>query len=324
MLLPARYEGMDDRIEQEYADEIISVGDFVLMGGDIPAMMLLEGLLRFVPGVVGKQASVEHDSFSCAFVDYPEYCAPVEWRGHVVPEVVRSGNHAAMATWRRDEAAKRTVLRHFDWLRTSAPTQQERTLASKYIPSHYAALMHTDVLIGSEGIEGTTSVTSIDIHDIARSAKTYGIKKFFVVTPLIDQQKIVSTLLDFWQKGVGVTYNYSRHRAVKQVILQESLDEVIKAIEHKEGKKPLLIATSAKTSIHQQVITYHDQTKVWAQDRPVLFLFGTGQGLAQRVLERCNYLLVPVIGLSDFNHLSVRSAVAIILDRWLGLNQKLV
>lgn len=86
----------------------------------------------------------------------------------------------------------------------------------------------------------------------------------------------------------------------------------------------MLIATSAKTSIHQQVITYHDQTKVWAQDRPVLFLFGTGQGLAQRVLERCNYLLVPVIGLSDFNHLSVRSAVAIILDRWLGLNQKLV
>ena len=92
MLLPARYEGMDARIEAEYADEIISVGDFVLMGGDLPAMVFLEGLLRLVPGVVGKPESVEQDSFSGPFVDYPEYTAPVTWKGREVPDVVRSVN----------------------------------------------------------------------------------------------------------------------------------------------------------------------------------------------------------------------------------------
>src|SRR5579871_559261 len=73
LLIPARYEGMDARVEEHYADEIVSVGDFVLMGGDLPAMILLEGLLRLVPGVVGKQESVELESFSGPFVDYPEY-----------------------------------------------------------------------------------------------------------------------------------------------------------------------------------------------------------------------------------------------------------
>src|SRR5579871_2709639 len=73
MLIPARYEGMDERVEQEYADEIVSVGDFVLMGGDIPAMMLLEGVLRLLPQVVGKQESVERDSFKGPFVDFSSY-----------------------------------------------------------------------------------------------------------------------------------------------------------------------------------------------------------------------------------------------------------
>jgi tRNA (guanine37-N1)-methyltransferase len=87
MMLPARYEGMDARVEQVYADEIISVGDFVLMGGDVPAMILLEGLLRLLPGVIGKQESVTHDSFNGPFVDYPEYTEPVVWHGLEVPDV---------------------------------------------------------------------------------------------------------------------------------------------------------------------------------------------------------------------------------------------
>jgi len=118
LLLPARYEGMDARVEQEYADETISIGDYVLMGGDLPAMIFLEGLLRYVPGVVGNAESVERDSFTGAFVDYPEFTKPVEWKGHEVPSVIRSGDHAAMEEWRMQEAAQRTVLHHFDWLRT--------------------------------------------------------------------------------------------------------------------------------------------------------------------------------------------------------------
>lgn len=323
MLVPARYEGMDARVEEEYADAIVSIGDFVLMGGDMPAMILLEGLLRLIPGVVGKEQSVEEDSFSGPFVDYPSYTEPIEWHGKSVPEVVRSGNHAAIEVWRTQQAAQRTVRNHFAWMRSQHMTDEQRSLVRTIIPSHYVALMHSDVLIGDNRAPGTTSVTSIDIHDIARSSSTYDIKNFFIVTPLLDQQKIVRTLLDFWKKGVGIDYNPGRHKAVSCVELTDSLDEVIAAIEQKEGKKPLLVATSARDTNHAQQISFWDQSIIWHHDRPVLFIFGTGKGLTPELMARCDYVLLPVHGLSDFRHLSVRSAVAIILDRWLGLNEKI-
>lgn len=320
MLVAGRYEGMDARVEQEYADMTVSVGDFVLMGGDVAALMVLESVLRFVPGIVGKTESVEEESFSGAFVEYPHFTEPVVWKGHEVPEVIRSGNHAAMKKWRMHEAARKTVYHHFDWLRTRSLSDEELHIAQKYIPHHYTALLHTDVLISDDKKQGTTSVTSLDIHDIARSSKTYSIKGYFIVTPLLDQQKIVQRLLDFWMSD-GIEYNASRHEAVKQVSVVGSLDEVIASIETIEGKKPLVIATSAREINHPQVISFYDQEKVWSLERPVLFIFGTGRGLTQKRLEAADFLLKPVKAFSDYNHLSVRSAVAIVLDRWLGINE---
>jgi tRNA (guanine37-N1)-methyltransferase len=320
MLVPARYEGMDARVEEYYADQIISIGDFVLMGGDLPAMILLEGLLRLIPGVVGKTESVHQDSFSGPFVDYPEYTAPVVWQDKAVPEVLRSGNHAEIAKWRSEQAVKRSVTGHFDWLRTYPLSQEQKQLVASAIPSHYVSLMHNEIQLDG-GRVGTTSVTSLDIHDIARSAKTYGIKKYFIVTELLDQQKIVRKLLDFWQTGSGIEYNASRHEAVQQVELKDTFEAAVNAIEEKEGKKPIIIATSARTIGQAKQITYHDQGQIWAQNRPILLIFGTGKGLSQRLLDKCDYLLIPVEGLPSYNHLSVRSAVAIILDRWLGLSK---
>lgn len=319
MLLPARYEGMDARVEEHYADAVISVGDFVLMGGDLPAMVLLEGLLRYVPGIIGKPESVEHESFSGAFVDYPEYTEPVEWQGMTVPEVVRSGNHKELREWRLDQAAEKTVYHHFDWLRAHALLEEDKKRAARFIPSHYVALMHDQVMVPGND-EGTSSVTSIDVHDIARSAKTYGLKHYFIVTPLLDQQKIIQTLLDFWHTGVGVTYNTHRHDAVKQATLADSLDHVIGEIEAREGVKPLLIGTSAREVTGVTSITYYDQEEVWQHKRPVLLILGTARGLSEKLLARCDYVLVPLAGFSPFNHLSVRSAAAIIFDRWLGIN----
>lgn len=183
------------------------------------------------------------------------------------------------------------------------------------------ALLHNEIQLEG-GRVGATSVTSLDIHDIARSAKTYGIKNYFIVTELLDQQKIVRKLLDFWQIGSGIEYNASRHEAVRQVELKDTFESAIKAIEEREGKRPLVIATSARTMGDAKLITYHDQGAMWAQKRPILLIFGTGKGLSQELLDRCDYLLVPVEGFATYNHLSVRSAVAIILDRWLGLNIK--
>lgn len=321
ILLAPRYEGIDERVQEYYADETVSIGDYVLMGGDLPAMVFLETILRFIPGVIGKQGSVEQDSFTGPFVDYPEYTQPLEWKGMHVPEIIRSGNHAAIQEWREQKAAKKTVVHHFGWLRSSTMNSEQKKLATHQIPSHYVTLMHTDIVLDNDRI-GNTSITSFDIHDIARSAATYGLKGHFLVSPLKDQQKIARKLLSFWHSDVGIDYNPQRARAVENVAICDNLDEVIAAIEQKEGKKPLLIATSAKQHAHAKKITYYDQEAVWVHDRPVLFLLGTGRGLAETVLQRCDFLLGPVFGFSNFNHLSVRSAAAIIFDRWLGINPK--
>ena len=195
---------------------------------------------------------------------------------------------------------------------------EQKQLASRFIPPHYCSLLHSDVLIGpNERKVGTTSVTSVDIHDIARSSATYGLKKYFIVTPLLDQQKIVNTLINFWQKGIGVEYNPVRHEAMEAVQVADSIDKAIADIEKIEGQKPLLIATSARNTPHPKPITFYDQNIVWKDRKPVLFIFGTGQGLTPDLIQRCDYLLPPVEGFTEFNHLSVRSAAAIILDRWL-------
>lgn len=319
MFFAGRYEGIDERAQSYYADLEVSVGDYVLMGGDLPVMIILESVMRYIPGVVGKTESVESDSFTGPFVDYPTYTVPPrEWNGLSIPEVILSGNHAAMNEYRQDVAIKKSVINHFEWVRSRCVTDKDRKKVAKVLPHHYVALMHDDVFLTEEKV-GTSSVTSLDIHDIARSSKTYGIKEYFLVTSLVDQQRIVAKFLQFWHEG-GVEYNKNRSDAIKLVSVKSSFDEVIDAIEKKEGKRPLVIATSACNNGHNAVITYKDQERVWQQERPVLFIFGTAKGLSNELIARCDYLLLPIEGFSYFNHLSVRSAVAIILDRWLGIN----
>ena len=319
MLVAGRYEGIDARAQEAYADLEISIGDYILMGGDLPAMVLLEAVLRYVPGVVGKAESVQEDSFSGSFVDFPTFTVPPrEWNGKAIPEILLSGNHGQVDLFRKRCAAEQTVKKHFGWLRAHCTKQEDKKLAAEFIPNHYIALLHDEVIIQQDQV-GTSSVTSLDIHDIARSGRTYGIKEYFLVTPLQDQKKIVATVLDFWANA-GIDYNKQRHEAVKIVTLKDSLQDVLESIEQKEGKKPLIVGTSARSVGHAELIKFNEQSKVWAHERPVLFIFGTAKGLAPQVIERSDYLLLPVQGFSDFNHLSVRSAIAIILDRWLGIN----
>lgn len=322
MLIPARYEGMDARVENEYADEVISIGNYVLMGGDVPAMVLLEGLLRYIPGVVGKEFSVEQDSFTGPFVDYPSYTEPVEWHGVQVPDVIRSGNHQVIEDWRKQHAVEASVKNHFTWVQNHVRTEEDKKLVAQHMPSHYVMLCHSNVLIGEEKLPGTTSVTSLDIHDIARSCKTYGIDTYWLVTPLIDQQKVVQKFLSFWNSDIGTAYNAQRKTAIAHVDLADTVERVIATIEEKEGKRPLLVATSARLVDHTKAVTFFDQKKVWSHDRPVLLVFGTGKGLTDDFVQSCDYLLTPVDGFSGFNHLSVRSAAAIVLDRWLGIHNK--
>ncbi len=322
IIICPRYEGIDARVEDHYADLVISIGDYVVMGGDLPAQVFLEGFLRLVPGIVGKQESVEQDSFQSPFFDHPGYGLPVTWEGQTIPDVLRSGNHAEIDRWRKEAAAKKTIAQRFDWFASSQPTQEDITLAKKFIPPHYVALMHTDVNL-KEGRVGTTSIASLDIHDTARACSTYNIKNFFIVCPLKDQQEIVKTFLNFWGSEHGAKYNQTRQEAVSRVKQLATFDQLVEAIEQQEGVKPIIVTTSAKNHDFGTKIDYHSQAEVWRHNRPVLFVFGTGQGLSDHILAKSDYLLVPIQGLSAYKHLSVRSAVSIILDRWLGLHPQL-
>lgn len=326
MLLSAnRYEGIDSRAEETYADLIISIGDYVLMGADLPAMVLLEGLIRLLPGVLSNKESIEQESFSGPFLDHPSYTYPVTWNNIKVPDVIRSGNHKQILSWQREVSIKKTIFNNFQWLKTNIKDSKDIKDTANNLPKHYAVLMHDQVYVDDERI-GASSVTSLDIHDIARSACTYGLKNYFIVTPLIDQQKIVKKLLNFWLKESGINYNFSRYQAMKNVILLSSIKEVISKIKELENDEPILIGTSAKLNDlnnKNNVINYYDQEKVWAHKKPILFIFGTARGLSAGFLDSCDYILEPIKGFSDYNHLSVRSAAAIIFDRWLGINSKI-
>ena len=120
------YEGFDERI-YHWVDLKISIGDFVLTGGEMPALMIMDAVSRFVPGVLGKLASAEEDSFSSGLLEFPQYTRPVVFEGMEVPEVLRSGNHKLIARWRRKQALKATYLLRPDML-PEEPDKQDKKL----------------------------------------------------------------------------------------------------------------------------------------------------------------------------------------------------
>ena len=120
------YEGFDERI-YHWVDRKVSIGDFVLTGGELPALLIMDAVSRFVPGVLGKLASAEEDSFSSGLLEYPQYTRPVVFEGMEVPEVLRNGNHRLIARWRRKEALKATYLLRPDML-PAEPDKQDAKL----------------------------------------------------------------------------------------------------------------------------------------------------------------------------------------------------
>lgn len=116
ILISGHYEGFDERVRSILAPEEISIGDYILTGGEIPAMVVLDAVARLVPGVLGGASSAEHESFVHGGLEHPQYTRPASWRGHEVPEVLRSGDHKRIAEWRAARAAERTRARRPDLL----------------------------------------------------------------------------------------------------------------------------------------------------------------------------------------------------------------
>ena len=182
-------------------------------------------------------------------------------------------------------------------------------------PRLYAALIHHPVL-NRKGEVVASAVTNLDLHDIARAGRTYGVRRFYVVTPLEDQRQIARRIIAHWTEGAGGWLNPMRKEALARVRLAEHLAEVAADVESDAGAAPLTVATSAAPQ--RRTIGFSKLRRRVHNGGPVLLIFGTAWGLADEALDDCDALLAPIAGNDGYNHLSVRSAAAIIFDRILS------
>ena len=175
----------------------------------------------------------------------------------------------------------------------------------------YLALIHYPVM-NRKGMEIGSALTTIDLHDIARAAVTFGVKGFYVVTPFEDQQELAFKVIEHWTDGAGSLVNPDRKDALGLIRISASFDEVCASIREEAGTDAVRVATSARRH-ERSVPAEHIKEKV--KDAPCVLTFGTAWGLSKDFIDRCDMRLDPITGKGDYNHLSVRSAVSIYLDR---------
>lgn len=177
------------------------------------------------------------------------------------------------------------------------------------------ALVHYPVCNKNGEITGS-AVTNLDLHDIARAARTYGVETYYIVTPHEDQQVLVRDIVDHWLKGHGAVYNEKRGEALSLVRVCSDLPALYAEVEKKWGRRPTVLLTSAR-----------EMASIWSFARvrqglragePFLILFGTAWGISPEVLPDVDGQLPSLSGSGSYNHLSVRSAAAIVLDRLLS------
>jgi tRNA (guanine37-N1)-methyltransferase len=174
-------------------------------------------------------------------------------------------------------------------------------------------LIHFPVY-NKNGEKIASAITTLDIHDLARVAKTYAVKRLFIVTPLSDQQALTRRVLRHWVDGYGGRYNRHRKEALEVVSVAGSLEQAVGRIKEIEGAPPVTIATDASDQKGRS-ISYEQARQILRGDRSVALIFGTAWGLHEDVIRGADHVLAPVLGRGEYNHLSVRTAAAIIVDR---------
>lgn len=180
----------------------------------------------------------------------------------------------------------------------------------------YLGLVHYPIYNKNNEIV-TTAITNFDIHDIARTARTYNVLKYFIIHPLDAQKALAEEIISYWQDGYGGQYNPDRKEALNIVEVIPDIAAAVDYITVKEGTKPLIVTTDARK--YENTVSYANlRQQINEFDKPFLFLFGTGWGMENSVMQQFDYILEPIYGPGNYNHLPVRAAVAIILDRLLG------
>lgn len=321
-LVCGRYEGLDARIEEIFPMEAVSVGDFVLNGGEAAALCVIEAVARLLPGFMGHAGSGEEESFSAGLLEYPHYTRPDNFEGLSVPEILRTGDHARIALWRRRASLLRTLENRPELLGRAFLTKADGAFLRAHACERpgknlYCALVHYPVLDKTKN-SVAVSLTNLDIHDIARSSCTYGLGGYYVLTPLDDQRDLLQRILSHWRDGPGKRGNPDRGEALSLVRAGASISDAVADITEKTGQNPLVIGTTARPEQNGLPVTGFDGIARLLRHRPVLLLFGTGHGLAPEAHAFCHAFAPPLRRYGAYNHLSVRSAAAVIFDRILG------
>ncbi len=179
----------------------------------------------------------------------------------------------------------------------------------------YIALVHHPVVNRRNEVIAA-AVTNLDLHDIARAARTYGARAFFVVTPVAGQRRLAERIVAHWTTGPGADFLPDRRRALELVHVVDSVPEALAAVAGIEGERPRVVATCSRS--HPGAIGFAGLRRSLAEGRTWILLFGTAWGLATSVIEGAEAVLEPIEGAEGYNHLSVRSAAAIVLDRLMG------
>ena len=213
-LVCGRYEGVDERV-REHVDEEVSIGDFVLLGGEVAAMAIIEAVARLIPRVLGNAESAVDESHVAGLLEYPHYTRPPTYRERSVPDVLLSGAHAAIDRWRRTQALVRTRERRARLVRALRTLARRRTAASGRRRGRFVmtgeptsglsiALVHHPVR-SRDGSEMTTAITNLDVHDLARWARTYGADAYYLVTPITIQQELVERIVSHWREAAATS-----------------------------------------------------------------------------------------------------------------------
>ncbi|NOX35227.1 MAG: RNA methyltransferase [Deltaproteobacteria bacterium] len=174
------------------------------------------------------------------------------------------------------------------------------------------ALIHFPVMNKKNQVVGS-ALTTIDLHDIARASITFGVKKFFMVTPYEDQEMLATQVIEHWTKGVGAKLNPFRKEALELIRVTRTFEDAVTQMEQEREEPVVTIATSAKKTPGS--ITTEALRKKLENKASHVLIFGTAWGLADELIDTCDFLLEPISGAADYNHLSVRSAASIYLDR---------
>jgi tRNA (guanine37-N1)-methyltransferase len=328
VLVCGRYEGVDQRVIDLAIDEELSIGDYVLSGGELGALVIVDAVSRLIPGVLGEPTSADDESFSAGLLEYPQYTRPHELvqippslqserTASPVPPVLQSGNHAAIHAWRRQQAMRRTAARRPDLWRHVRTTKADNKLFPPLCARTHLALVHHPI-VDRLGAVVTSALTNFDIHDLARSSMTYGLAGYHIVTPITSQREKAEHIASLWMAS-----EQGEHRATALRLIRtaESVEAVIAELTAEYGQAPLVVATSAKSESFPAAARRTSSellAEACVAPAPMLILLGTGWGLADHLIPSVSRVLAPIEGASEWNHLSVRSAGAVILDRLFG------